>query len=130
MIMRGNSITKPDDVLQTASIEQLYKHTIQPRDEIANLINQLRIVKTIDTLKYRRLKTQLPYIVCGTYNPPLRKTENFAHTQCFVVDLDHLSDKEMDIEALRNQLKADPRVAILFISPGNDGRKLMFVRIE
>jgi hypothetical protein len=126
MIMRGNSITKPDDPLQAATLEQLYKHTLQPREELANLINQLRIVKTLDALKYRRLKTQLPYIVCGTYNPPFRKTENFAHTQCFVVDLDHLSDKEMDIESLKDRLKADPRVALLFISPGNDGLKVVF----
>jgi hypothetical protein len=126
MIMRGNQITRPDDPLQAATLEQLFKNTLEPRAELQALIRQLRIVKTIDTAKYRRLKTQLPYIVCGTYTPPYRRTENFAHIECFVLDLDHLADKELEIGLLRKNLITDPRLAMIFVSPGNDGLKLVF----
>lgn len=126
MIMRGTQITRPDDPLIAATLEQLNKNTLQPRNEIQALIRQLRIIKTIDAAKYRRLKTQLPYIVCGTYIPPFRKTENFAHTECFVLDLDHLAEKDLDIAGLKPRLCTDPRIAMLFVSPGNDGLKLIF----
>ena len=126
MIMLGKQITKPDDPLVATTIDQWFKNTLQPRPEIQSLIQQLRIIKTIDNLKYRRLKTQLPYIVCGTYTPPCRKTENFAHTECFVLDLDHLAEKEIDLNNIKSELCKDPRLNMLFISPGNDGIKLVF----
>lgn len=125
MLMRGRNITLAGDPLQSVTLEHLYRSVSSPAAETANLINQLRIVRTLDLVRYRKLKTQLPYIVCGHYQPPIRRTENFAHTGCFILDLDHLSEKAADIQTIRDLLKADQRVMLLFASPGNDGLKVL-----
>jgi hypothetical protein len=72
------------------------------------------------------MKRQLPYIVCGWFDLPYRRLDNFAYIDRFIIDIDHLSEKELDIDALRDTIKKDERVLMMFMSPGNDGLKLMF----
>jgi DNA polymerase I-like protein with 3'-5' exonuclease and polymerase domains len=72
------------------------------------------------------MKTMLPYIVCGIFNPPYRKTEHFAHLQYFIIDVDHLSNVQKTPQGLKEELKNDDTVFMAFSSPGNDGLKIMF----
>lgn len=126
MIQAGRNIRSNEDALMKIKVEQLYHSLRSPKPEIEAKIRQLRIIRDLDKNQYSLQKRQLPYIVCGIFNPPFRRTDNFAYTEYFMLDIDHISDKEMDISTTRNLLQKDPRVALCFVSPGEDGLKLLF----
>jgi len=126
MISLGKNIRQMNDQLEKISIKQLADKIRNPHQRFRDFIHQLREIQAIDVKKYRELKTRLPYVVAATFNPPYRKTENFASTRYFILDLDHLSEKEVDIDYLTAKLKADSRIALMFRSPSNDGLKLFF----
>ena len=44
----------------------------------------------------------------------------------FIVDIDHLSDKQINLNDLKVKLQNDSRVLLLFKSPSQDGLKVMF----
>ena len=125
-IQAGSNLTIAGDQLKKINIEYLFHSIRQPKQEILNRINQLRIVRSINPKQYGQLKKQLPYFVCGIFNPSVRRTENFAYTSYFVLDLDHISEKGIPIEELRNKIEKDNRVVLSFISPGEDGLKIIF----
>lgn len=126
MISYATNITSSADRLQNINIEQLYGKIKYPDDDVKNLVRQLRIVRTVDKGKYNAMKRSLPYVVCAKFNPQYRRTENFAYTEFFIVDIDHLSEKKIDMEAIRAKLQSDSRVLMCFVSPGEDGLKLVF----
>lgn len=126
MIMAGRNIKQFNDPLQAVELSQLFSSIKSPKPVNYELIKQLRIVQSINPKQYRKLKTQLPYITCGIFKPRYRKTENFGSIEYFVLDIDHISEKGMDKEALRQKLEKDARVCLLFISPGGDGFKVFF----
>jgi hypothetical protein len=130
MISLGKNIRQPNDPLEKIPLKTLADKIRNPHQKLIDYILQLRKIITIDTKRYRELKTSLPYVVAATFNPPFRKIENFASTQYFILDIDHLSDKEIDIEYLAKKFGEDPRVALLFRSPSNDGLKLFFKTAE
>ena len=72
------------------------------------------------------MKRELPYIVCGMFNPPYRRTENFAYTEYFIVDIDHISEKGLNLAVVRDQVERDERVVLSFLSPSEDGLKVLF----
>jgi len=126
MLQTGKNITQAGDQLQKTSVQQIF-HTIKnPPHELLTKINQLRMVLSLDQNRYRQLKTALPYFTCGIFHPPFRKSEHFGFTEHFVLDYDHLSEREITPEALRTKLIADERVEMLFTSPSGNGLKLMF----
>ena len=124
MILYGTNITAPNDPLRKISIESLHHAISSPKATSVALIRQLRIVRQFDPKQYSLLKRQLPYFVCGNYTPLYRRGENFASTDRFIIDLDHLADKQIDIPQLRTRLMADSRVEMLFTSPSGDGLKI------
>ncbi|MCF0182602.1 MAG: virulence protein E [Muribaculaceae bacterium] len=126
MISIGTNIQDITDILSKLSIEDLSNSIKQPSQEVRSLIGQLRVINQVSPAQYRNLKRQLPYFVCAIFNPPHRKTENFAYTQHFIVDLDHLSQKGLAPQALRDNLSRDPLVTMCFVSPSRDGLKVMF----
>lgn len=126
MIMAGKNVTVNDDQLLKTSVEQLHRSLVNPKPEIRTAINQLRTVLTIDPRKYSQLKRNLPYITCGIFSPPYRKTVNFANIEVFIIDIDHLSQKGQTPEELKKQLKTDNRIELMFVSPGADGLKVLF----
>lgn len=126
MISLGRNITQAGDPLSKISLKTLADKIRNPNQRFINFMEQLRKVQSIDQKKYRQLKTKLPYVVAATFNPNYRKIEHFAHTSYFILDIDHLSEKEIDMESLFEKLKKDDRIALLFHSPSNDGLKLFF----
>lgn len=126
MLQAGKNLTQQSDVMQKIAVKQLYNSLIKPKAEVYNQIQQLRIIKTIDTDKYRKLKVQLPYFTTGIFNPPIRKTENFAWIKFLILDFDHINEKGIDINNLKNKLITDQRLVLLFTSPGGDGLKIIF----
>lgn len=126
MIQAGKNVTAKDDPLVKIKPDYLYHKLINPDVDINARIRQLRVVRQLDPRQYSQLKRLLPYVVCGIFSPPFRRTENFAYTEYFIVDIDKITEKEMSVVALRSQLQSDSRVMMCFLSPGEDGLKLMF----
>jgi len=126
MKMTGLGITVKDDPLLKIKVEYLFHKLQNPNPDIEARIRQLRIIRQLDPKQYSILKRQLPYIVCGMFNPAVRKSDYFAYTEYFVVDIDHIEEKELSIELLKLKFAQDKRVVLCFVSPGQDGLKLMF----
>lgn len=126
MLNIGKCITKQDDILVKTPIENIYHLIKNPNPELESKIRQLNIIRGLDPKRYSFLKKELPYIVCGTFNPPYRRTENFGYTQYFIVDIDHITSKGLIINDIKNSLKLDPRVMLIFTSPSKDGLKILF----
>lgn len=126
----GKNIQAAGDQLVPISIDAIYETLVNPSESLISQIRQLQTVKFLDEKLYKEAKKTLPYIVCGSFNPNFRKKEYFAYTDCFIVDLDHLSENGFTTEAVRERIKSDDRVAMCFISPGGDGLKLFFLLKE
>ena len=126
MIMAGGNIQSPADMLRKVQEDYLYHSLLHPKPEIAARLRQLRVAYRIDSKQYAVQKRSLPYVVCGIFNPPYRRTENFAYIENFIVDIDHLASKELNMAEVRKRIQADSRVLICFASPSEDGLKVMF----
>ena len=126
MIMTGSNLLSALDTLVKVQEEYLYHSLIKPKPVIEARLRQLRTAYQINPKMYAQQKRTLPYLVCGMFNPPYRRTENFAFTERFIIDIDHLASKELDIDATRRKIEADPRVMMCFVSPSEDGLKVMF----
>lgn len=126
MLHLGKQITAVDDLLRPIELEELFNTIVNPPALLLQQLQQLSIVRTVDTKRYALLKRSLPYFVCATFNPAIRRTDNFAHISHFVIDIDHITDKGLDIQQLRSKLFADSRVCMGFLSPSQDGIKLLF----
>lgn len=126
MLYAGKNIQSSSDSLTALTEERLYNSLRNPKSDISSHIKLLRSIQAIDNKKYSQLKRQLPYFVCACFNPPYRKTENFAYTDCFIMDIDHIALMGTDVETIANKLKTDSRIVMMFTSPGGDGLKILF----
>lgn len=126
-LQSGMNITSVSpDKLETIELNDLIQAVSEPFYDLDKKTEQLRRVGGIDQKAYQSLKKELPYITCGIFNPPYRKTEHFVSIKCFILDFDHLSEKQTNADELKKILKRDERVAMMFTSPGGDGLKLLF----
>lgn len=126
MLLAGKHVTSSSEVLQPVSVERIYRGLVEPKSTLTDLVLQLRTLKTVDPNAYRKAKTMLPYFVCSQFGPPVRRKENFAYAEYFILDMDKLHKNELSVGQLKDRLKADPRIVLLFVSPGNDGLKALF----
>lgn len=126
MLHTGKSITTPNDTLYKVPLAYVYNAIKNPKPHVLTQIRQLRQVKQLDEKRYSILKRTLPYLVCGVFNPSIRKTENFARIQYFILDIDHIADKALSVSGLKQTLANDNRVLMAFTSPGQDGLKVLF----
>ena len=126
MLLFGINIQSSADELKKVQEEYLYNSLRNPKPTIATTIQQLRIVYSMDVKAYTQLKKKLPYFVCGQFNPPFRRKENFAYTETFILDFDHLSSKHLSLKNIRDNIIKDEQVMMCFTSPSEDGLKVMF----
>lgn len=126
MIMFGTNIQSADDPLKKIEESELYNRIVHPEAYVEAKIRQLRIAYQIAPKQYNEQKRTLPYVVCGIFNPPYRNTENFGYTECFIVDIDHLSEKGLTVETVKARIRDDQRILMSFTSPSEDGVKVMF----
>ena len=126
MIMAGTNIQSAADPLVKMQEDYLMRSLVHPKSEIAAKIRQLRSAYQINPKAYATLKRSLPYVVCGIFNPPYRRTENFAYTEFFIIDIDHLAAKGFSLSEVREKVIKDERVYMCFASPSEDGLKVMF----
>ncbi len=126
MIFLGNNITSAYDALQRVKVSSVALAIRNPKPDVVARVRQLRIIRNLDDKQYSVLKRQLPYLVCGNFNPCFRRTENFAFIEYFFLDVDHLSQKNLSLASVRSAVQADSRVVMAFVSPSEDGVKLLF----
>lgn len=126
MIRLGKHITQAGDQLQDISIEKFHKALTNPDGDVASLQRRLQAIRAMDPAQYRRMKTTLPYVVCAQFHPKVRRKENFLYADRFLIDIDHISENGIEINHLREKLKQDKRVELLFTSPSGDGLKVLF----
>ena len=126
MLMFGKNLTQVNDPMQEVSVERIYQGLMSPKPEMTDKIRQLRAIKAVDPSAYKKAKTSLPYFVCGQFRPAIRKKENFVVTRLFILDIDKLSQMGMGLREVKEVLKKDEQVHLMFTSPGNDGLKLIF----
>lgn len=126
MLSVGSNLTSQTDSLKKVKVDYLYHSLRNPKPVISTKIAQLRIIRNLDAKQYAFLKRQLPYFVCAMFNPPFRRTENFAYTEYFVLDIDHIYEKEMNLKDIREKIQSDTRVLMCFLSPSEDGLKVLF----
>jgi hypothetical protein len=126
MLSFGNNIKQKNDKLSKIDINQAFAAVAKAKQELQDLIAQLRILTKIDPAGYRNLKTHLPYFVPSLFNPPFRKNNNFASSEHIILDFDHLADYDIDPQELKDNLKKDKRIQMMFISPSQNGLKIFF----
>ena len=125
MISVGTNVRNNTEPLKKVTPDYLYNALRNPRPDFESRICQLRVVRQLNEAQYASLKQQLPFFVCATVNPAFRKTENFAYTQYFVMDIDHIGSKGLIMGDLKTRIISDPRTLMCFVSPGEDGLKVM-----
>ena len=125
MISVGSSVRNNTEPLMKVTPDYIFNALRNPKPNFESRIRQLRVVRQLNEAQYASLKQQLPYFVCATFNPPFRKSDNFAYTQYFVIDIDHIGAKGLIIGDLKAKFISDPRTLLCFVSPGEDGLKVM-----
>ena len=125
MISLGKNIRDSQDALQKLPVDRLAALIKDSNPEVISMLRQLRIIQQLNPVQYGNTKKMLPYFVCAIFNPSYRKTENFAFTEYFIVDIDHISEKGYIIDELRRTLCSDSRTMMCFVSPSGDGLKII-----
>lgn len=125
-MMCGKSVVAIDDPLSKVDVERVVESIRNPKLEIRALISQLRLVYSVDYKRYSEQKRRLPYFTCSVFDPPYRRKQNFAHTSYFILDLDKLQAKGYSIVDLKRRVSEDRRVMVCFVSPSEDGLKVLF----
>lgn len=126
----GRNITSANELMETVGLADLYGMISKPGTQLSSQQAVLRSVMDLDMDKYRQLKKSLPYFVCASFEPNVRRKENFASTSSFVLDIDHCEREGRQLEDIKAELAADERVAMIFVSPGGCGLKLLFLLDE
>lgn len=126
MLSYGINIQSNSEPLQKVPIEYIHDMIRNPKAEMISLLRTLSTIRELDIRQYNSLKRRLPYFVCGIFNPPFRKIENFAYTEYFVIDLDHISANNTCIDSIRETIIKDNNVLLCFQSPSQDGLKIVF----
>lgn len=122
----GKQITAAGDPLRKISPVRLFEGIRSSKPAFQDQIAQLRTLNAVDPRGYRSQKKRLPYFVCSTFHPTVRRMENFARINYCLLDIDHLAEAGIEREQLANQLQQSKKVLLLFASPSNNGLKVMF----
>ena len=118
-----NILQSHNEALQPIALYDLFE-MIRGNQDLIDETSRIRKVAKMDMTAYQRVKTRLPYFCCATFSNGIRKSEYFTGISCFVIDIDKLNPEKM--ESVKQELMQDPRVKMLFISPGGKGIKAVF----
>ncbi len=122
-MMYGKNLTQFNDTLQKITIEQIYQW-ITTSEKLKSSIETLRNIRNLSLDSFLKAKKELPYFTISVFYPPYRKKEHFAYTEFLVIDIDSI-DNEV-IHRLKNLLVQDEFVKLFFISPSNEGLKIVY----
>jgi len=127
MLYRGENITRSNtEILERRSVYEIYKEISKSESDLSVLVSRIRKVAGIDHSACQSLKKQLPFFAISFFGDKPRNTENFVHASYFIIDIDNCYENESNFIMLRNRIAQDPRVHLMFTSPGGAGLKLLF----
>ena len=118
-----NILQSHTEVLKPQALYDIYE-IIRGDQDLIDETNRIRKVAQMDMTAYQRVKTRLPYFFCAAFSNGIRKSENFMGISCFVIDIDKINPEKM--ESVKQELMQDPRVKMMFVSPGGKGTKAVF----
>ena len=131
MLYRGENITKSNtEILKPKSVFEIYREISKCDSTLADLISRIRKVASLDRTAYQSLKKQLPFFTGSCFGEKPRSSENFLYSSYFIIDIDNCYEKEGSFIELRSRLAGDPRLHLMFSSPGGLGLKLLFILEE
>lgn len=126
-LLLGPSVkTSLVDTLEPLSLPQLVARLRQPDSPLAQQVQRLRRVRSLNDAHYQRLKTDLPYVVGVELADRRLRTENFRAVHYLVLDIHGLSSHHLSLPDLRKRLATDGRILLLFASPSGEGLKAVF----
>lgn len=111
-------------LLQSKDLSDVYRW-IQSKEDVAlyEQTKQLRSVLKYSKERYREMKTRLPFFCCSMFDPANRSIQNFKRANGLILDYDF--GESVPDELIRT-LKMEPRIALGYVSPSNQGLKLVF----
>lgn len=123
----GTKIVAANEKLTSINMIDLFKMIAHPEPSLRNQTEVLRTIQRMDSTKYNLMKKSLPYFVCAHFDPDYRRKENFSSLSSFVLDIDHVDEKTIQLHDLKAKLAKDERIAMMFTSPSGYGLKLIFL---
>ena len=123
----GTKIVAANEKLTSINMIDLYEMISHPEPSLRNQTEVLRSIQRMDSAKYNLMKKSLPYFVCAHFEPSFRRKENFSSLSSFVLDIDHVDEKTIQLHDLKAKLAKDDRIAMMFTSPSGCGLKLIFL---
>ena len=127
MLYSGEDITKSNfEILKPKSVFEIYSEISKPDLILYDLISKIRKVAKLDRTAYQSLKKQLPFFTGSCFGDKPRCSENFQYASYFIIDIDKCYDNQAQFIELQSRIAYDPRVNLIFTSPGGSGLKLVF----
>lgn len=123
----GTKIVAANEKLTSINMIDLFEMIAHPEPLLRNQTEVLRSIQCMDSAKYNLMKKSLPYFVCAHFDPDYRRKENFSSVSSFVLDIDHVDEKSIQLDDLKAELAKDGRIAMMFTSPSGCGLKLIFL---
>ena len=120
IISYGDSVF--NNQMSTSTLKDVI-NKINSDQKLAELINELRSIQDKDQRK-KFETTHLPFFNLGQFQDNKRSTSNFLASEFMIIDLDNLSETELD--EVKNKLSNDQRVFIYFLSPSGNGYKVVY----
>jgi hypothetical protein len=118
----GHRLTDPTEVLSTVTLSEVH-HLIVSDIPLKTEVLRLRKLAQLDKTAYRSLKTRLPYVVGSVFDGGKRHTQHLLAAHFFIIDID---DCPLNDGTLQAQICQNESVALLFISPSDQGLKVFF----
>lgn len=123
----GTKIVAANEKLTSINMIDLFKMIAHPEPSLRNQTEVLRSIQRMDSAKYNLMKKSLPYFVCAHFDSDYRRKENFSSVSSFVLDIDHVDEKSIQLDELKAELATDERIAMMFTSPSGCGLKLIIL---
>lgn len=122
----GTKIVAANEKLTSINMIDLFEMIAHPEPSLRNQTEVLRSIQRMDSAKYNLMKKSLPYFVCAHFDPDYRRKENFSSVSSFVLDIDHVDEKSIQLDELKAELAKDERIAMMFTSPSGCGLNSSF----
>ena len=114
---------RSQETLTPISEEALYDIIKDDTHKLANFVERLRKLLTIDKAAYTNQKARLPYFCMSSFEANVRHGDNFLETKYLVLDFDNLPFGQ--IELAQSALSQNPRTRLLYRTPSNVGLKVV-----
>lgn len=131
MLYRGENIVKSNtEILRPVSVFNIFSEVTKQNSDLNNLISRIRKLASLDRTACQSLKKQLPFFTGSFFGNKPRSSENLQYASYFIIDIDKCYDNDGGFIELRSRLASDPRLNLMFTSPGGLGLKLVFELTE